>query len=282
MRISLIVDIVRNEEKLLAEEIKKRAIGLEVLNVSQEPLELGRKVMDVEFAIIRTISMFRSLYSSAILEGQGIRTINNSKAINLCNDKILAYIELQKNDIKIPRTIIAFSQDSTLKAYKTIGFPLVDKPPIGSWGRLVSLIRDSIEGKAIIEHRELMNSSQLKVHIVQEYVNKVNRDIRCIVIGEDLLGCYARNSPKDDWRSNIALGGFPSKIEVDEELAKIAIKASKVLGVEFSGVDILEHEEKGYLVNEVNSTPEFKGFMSALNINVAEALVNYIIEKIKK
>jgi glutamate--LysW ligase ArgX len=137
------------------------------------------------------------------------------------------------------------SPESAMKAYEQRGYPLIDKPPIGSWGRLVSLIRDDFEGKTIVEHREMMGNSALKIHIVQEYIRYKNRDIRCIVIGDGLLGCYARNIQPNEWRANVALGGVPSPLDLDEKLISVSTAAAKTVGGEFVSIDILEHPSRG-------------------------------------
>lgn len=277
MKVALVVDVVRPEEKQIAKTLEEHKISYDVINVTQNPLPLNKAFYNYRVAIIRTISMYRALYAAAVLEASGVHTINSSDTIYICGDKILAYSRLLKANIPIPNSIITMSPDTTLKAYEEIGFPLVDKPPIGSWGRMVSLIRDLIEGKTIIEHREMLSNSQLKVHIVQEYVKTNGRDIRCLVLGDRLLGCYARNIPPNDWRANVALGGVPEKIEIDEKLEKLAMSSAKTVNGEFVSIDILEHPIRGYLINELNDIPEFKGFMTATKINVPEELVEYII-----
>jgi glutamate--LysW ligase ArgX len=277
MRVALVVDIIRVEEKLIIKALEDRKVPYDIINVSQDPLPFNRALSRYDVAIIRPVSMYRALYSSAVLEGVGVHTINSPDAISVCGDKILTYSKLYKANIPIPDSIIAMSPESAMKAYEQRGYPLIDKPPIGSWGRLVSLIRDDFEGKTIVEHREMMGNSALKIHIVQEYIQYKNRDIRCIVIGDELLGCYARNIPPKEWRANVALGGVPSPLDLDEKLISVSTAAAKTVGGEFVSIDVLEHPSRGYVINEINDVPEFKGFMSATGINVAEKLVDYVI-----
>ncbi|BCS91683.1 Glutamate--LysW ligase ArgX [Metallosphaera sp. J1] len=279
MKVALIVDIVRQEEKLLVKALNDKQVSYDVLNVAQEPLPFNRALGRYDVAIIRAVSMYRSLYAAAVLEGTGVHTINSTDVISVAGDKILTYSKLFRAGIPVPQSIIAMSPDSVMKAYEQIGFPLIDKPPIGSWGRMVSLIRDIIEGKTIIEHREMMGNSALKVHIVQEYITGKNRDIRCIVMGNELLGCYARNIPSNEWRANVALGGTPTPLEVDDALKETVLKAVKVINGEFVSIDVLEHQSRGYVINELNDVPEFKGFMLATGIDVPNRLVDYIKEK---
>ncbi|TRM82392.1 lysine biosynthesis protein LysX [Sulfolobus sp. A20-N-F6] len=278
MKIALITDIIRQEEKFIIKALNSKSIDYDVINVGQEPLPFNKELRKYDVGIIRPVSMYRALYSSAVLEAVGVHTINSTEAISTCGDKILTYSKLFRNDVPIPDSIIATSSDAVMKAYEQIGFPLIDKPPIGSWGRLVSLIRDVYEGKTIIEHREMLGNSALKVHIVQEYIKYTNRDIRCIVIGEETIGCYARNIPPNEWRANVALGGNPTPINLDDKLKELSVKAAKIVRGEFISIDILEHPTKGYVINELNDVLEFKGFMLATGINVAEKLVDYIIK----
>jgi glutamate--LysW ligase ArgX len=277
-KVALIVDIIRQEEKLLIKALNERNLSYDVINVSQEPLPFNKALARYTVALIRPVSMYKALYSAAVLEGSGVHTINSTSAISICGDKILTYSKLFKAGIPIPDSIIAMSPDATLKAYEQIGFPVIDKPPIGSWGRMVSLIRDITEGKTIIEHREMLNNSALKVHIIQEYIKYKNRDLRCLVLGREVIGCYARVIPQNEWRANVALGGIPTQIEVDESLTKTAIKASEVVNGEFISIDILEHPSKGYVINEINDVPEFKGFMIATGIDVAKRVIDFIYE----
>lgn len=205
MKVALIVDTVRQEEKLIVKALNERGLSYDVINVAQDPLPFNKELSRYTVAIVRPISMYRALYAAALMEAASVHTINSSNVIMTCGDKILAYSKLFKEGIPIPDTEVAMSAEAALKAYESRGFPLVDKPPIGSWGRLVSLVKDEIEGKTIVEHREMLASAVLKVHIVQEYVNYRSRDIRCIVLGDEVLGCYARNVAGGDWRANIAL-----------------------------------------------------------------------------
>jgi len=273
-------DLPRIEEKLILKSLEEAGLKAEPVNVTKEPMPL--QGVEEHVPVVRAVSMFRSTYAAAVLEANGLRPINSAYTIMFSGDKILTYSALASNNIPIPKTVIAMNGDSTMKAYAEMGFPLVDKPPIGSWGRLVSLIRDWHEAKIVIEHRSMMSTPQMKVHIVQEYVEMPqNRDIRCFVIGDRCLGCIYRIPGEGEWRSNVALGGKVEKLKDDGEACELALRAAKALKGEVISVDIFEGKE-GYVVNEVNGVPEFKGFMKATGINVGKEIVNYIVERESK
>ena len=77
-------------------------------------------------------------------------------------------------------------------------------------------------------------------------------------------------------------GGRSEKAEITSELAEIVLKAAEAVGGEFVGVDVLESPKEGYLVNEVNPTPEFRGSMEATGVNIPEKVIRYLTSLIKR
>ena len=271
--VELIFDVPRLEEKLILEELKRAGLNLQLTNVKYHPLSWGDK--PAEISLIRTISMQRAAYSASIRESAGARAINSLEAILIAGDKILTLSRLWKAGISFPKTVVALNGEAAEKAGELMEFPIIDKPPIGSWGRLVALVKDLQSFKSIIEHRELYQSQALRTHLIQRYVNGGCRDLRILVLGEEVLGAVQRIATNGDWRSNVARGGLVKEAKVDEELRELALKVSSVIGGEFLAVDFFE-EDGRYLVNEVNGVPEFKGFMEATRKNVPRKLVEYL------
>ena len=176
---------------------------------------------------------------------------------------------------------MALDEGAAEKAGEAMGFPLVDKPPIGSWGRLVTLVQDMRMLRSVIEHRQFYQSQALRTHILQRYVRAGNSDLRILVLGGEVLGAIHRIAMNGDWRSNVARGGAVKKAELNPELEELALKASSAIGGEFIGIDVFE-EDGEYLVNEVNGVPEFKGFMEATRIDVPKILAEYVKRLLKK
>jgi len=273
-------DMPRIEEKRILKALDDAGIKVIPVNVTREPLAL--EGIEEHIPLIRAVSMFKSLYTAAALEANKLKPINSSYTIMYSGDKVLTYSVLAASNIPIPKTLISINGESTLKAYLQIGFPVVDKPPIGSWGRLVSLIRDIHEANLVIEHRNMMSSPQMKTHIVQEYVNMPeNRDIRCFVIGDQCLGCIYRIPQKGEWRSNVALGAQVKSLENPSEACELALKAAKALKGEIVSIDLFEKND-GLVVNEVNGVPEFKGFMKATGIDIAKKIAEYVKSIVKR
>ena len=277
--IELIFDVPRLEEKLIIQELKNLGLELKLTNVKYEPLSWSDQAADL--ALVRTISMQRAAYSASMREALGVRTINSSQAILIAGDKIFTLSALKKAGIPFPESIVAFNSEAAEKAGELLGYPIVDKPPIGSWGRLVTLVKDPQSLRSIIEHRELYQSQLIKTHLIQKYISSGNRDLRVLVLGGEVLGGIRRVAAEADWRSNVARGGKAEPIKIDSELEELSLKAAKVIGGEFIAIDIFEDDGR-YLVNEVNGVPEYKGFMMVTGVNVPRQLAEYVKNLIKK
>jgi len=281
MQVELLYDMPRIEEKLIIESFRERGLEVLLTNVNVKPLQIGEELSEV--AIVRVVSMQKALYSAVARDAAGSHTINSPLTLILCGDKILTLGRLASKGLRVPRSMIAFSPESAEVVYRMLPKPFVDKPPIGGWGRLVTLVKDAATWRSILEHRQMMQSQQLRTHIAQEYVESGGRDIRAIVIGGEFIGAVARRSVGDEWRSNIALGGRAEPIKADGELVEMSVRAAEAVGGEFVSTDILQDLKSGLLyLNEINGVPEFKGFMEATGINVADVVARYVLSVVKR
>jgi len=280
LKIEMLYDYPRLEEKLIIDKLKANNCEVILTNINNKPLQLGERIADV--SLVRSVSMYKSLYAAALRESGGGIAVNSSYTILICGDKILTLSKIKNAGLNVPRSIVAMDTESAQAAYRALKKPFVDKPPIGSWGRLVSLVTDTVSWRSLLEHRQMLPSQQLKIHIMQDYIETNNRDIRAIVIGGEVLGAMYRISIGDEWRANIALGGKPVQRKLDPVLEEISIKAAESVKGDFISVDILEDSSGMLYVNEVNGVPEFKGFMEATGIDVASELVKFLIGVSKK
>ncbi len=276
--VEVLYDVPRIEEKLIIRALMNLGIKPKLTTVKDTPLIFKDNAPSV--CVVRPMSMYRAAYSAAVRESSGSFTINSSEAIIACGDKVLTLSKLAAAGLRIPKSIVALTIHSAEEAYKLIGLPLVDKPPIGGWGRLVSLISDETAYRSLLEHREMMTSQQLKTHIIQEYIKTPGRDIRAIILDNQLLGAIYRYKQENEWRSNVALGAKAVGFRPDEELTEFCIKAANAIKGVFVSVDVLESD--GYFLNEVNGVPEFKAFIGAAKRNVAVDLAEYIVKVLKR
>jgi len=274
MKIGILCSKIRIEEKLLFKEFEK--LGLKIIQLDPRELTLSGNTDDfkgVELLLNREIGQTRAELILEYAENLGIKTINSSASTILCNNKALATQVLERNNLPVPATILAFSEEEALKAAKKIGFPIVIKPVWGSWGRLISKA-DTYEAlEAILEHKIALGSPQHSIFYLQKFIFKPGRDIRVFVVGGKAIAAMYRVS--DHWLTNTAKGAVPQNMELTKEVSNIAEKTAKVLGVEIAGVDLVE-TENGYLIFEVNATPEFHGLKQVASVNIPKKIVEYI------
>ena len=268
-----------NLYKLLSDAFKKRDVSLEIKKAEDISLEVNKPIINKpDFAIFWD----KDIYLAKRLEQNGVRLFNTSKAVELCDNKILMYQELAKNNIRIPRTFIAPKTFEVLgyvdlsfldKVSNEIGWPIVIKEAYGSFGEQVYLA-DNKEAAT-----EIIKRIGYKDFLMQEFVSSSKgRDIRINVVGDQVVASMLREN-KDDFRSNISSGGNGTKYEPDEEYKKLAVIASKALGLSFAGVDVMFGKD-GPIICEVNSNPQFASTLKATGINLADFLTDYILRQL--
>lgn len=273
LTVEIAYDVPRVEEKLLAKAASMQNFTVKLTNVRQTPLTLERIAADV--TLVRCVSMYAAIHTAAMRESVGVKAINNTKTILYAGDKVLTVSCLHASGIAVPRIAVGLDAEAAEKALEKVGLPAVDKPPIGSWGRLVAFVKDYEDFKLVREHREMIPTSYMKTHLIQEYIDLPNRDIRTLVIGDEVVGAMYRYRPSDDWRTNVALGGQPVSAYLNEELKEISLKAAEAIGGGVVSVDVFETETGSYLVNEVNGVPEFKGLMQAIGVDIPGKIIEY-------
>jgi [lysine-biosynthesis-protein LysW]--L-2-aminoadipate ligase len=285
MELSILYDRLRWEEKALADEAKKIGVKVGLVDAKAHPLTLvgGDSVANSTFGDVvleRCMSHIRGLYYTAVLEREKV-VINSYNVLSLTTNKLLTTLALDKAGVPTPKTAVAFSLESALELADRMGYPLVIKPIIGSWGKMVACIRDRREAEALFETREMIHEPLQQIYYLQEYVQRPPRDIRAIVVGDEIIATIYRYQPEDDWRTNVARGGAAVLAKLEPEQEDIIIKAAKAVGEGVLGVDAME-SERGLLVHEINGCVEFKGAASVSTVNIPRKIVEYAIGKVKR
>lgn len=275
MRIGFLHSLIRKEEKLLLDEFRKRkGVELEMLDDRKLVFDL-RSRPDIDVALERSINHSRAMHGMRLLESVGIRCINNSEVARICGDKILTSLALEEAEIPQPDLRIAFTEDSALDAIEQLGYPVVLKPAVGSWGRLLSKVNDREAAESILEHKAILGSYHHSIFYIQKYVEKQGRDIRSFVVGDQCIAAIYRTSKH--WITNTALGGVATGCPVSNELAEISIRAANAVGGGIVAVDLFE-ARGGLLVNEVNYTMEFRNSITTTGVNIPAKIVDYVVE----
>jgi [lysine-biosynthesis-protein LysW]---L-2-aminoadipate ligase len=286
MRIGVIITHVRPEEKLLISAFQARGvepdiiadstINIDITASSDQLAPSGVPWRDYDVIVERSVSTSRGLYTLAILESWGIHAINNYRTASTCADKLLTTLALTHAGVPQPTVRAAFDPDSTIQAIADVGYPAVLKPVTGSWGRLLAKVNDQESAEAIIEHRQTLGDYNHHIYYVQEYIAKPGRDIRAFVVGNRTICAIYRDSPH--WITNTARGGKASNCPVTPELDEICQRAAQAIGGGVVAIDVLEDPDRGFLVNEVNHTMEFRNSSAPTGVDIAAEVVNYALQ----
>jgi len=282
MRIGLLYDVARWEEKSLAEAARKLGHELQLLQVTKHPLWLtrGNGLRGLDFALQRCVSFYRALASTAVLEEQGIPVVNSYRVIMDTEDKLYTTLKLAKAGLPVPHTAIAFSREACLEAAGELGYPLVVKPIYGSWGRMIARALDEDSLLEILDFRENMQSPHFKVHYLQEYVEKPGRDIRAYYVwGEVPIAVY-RVSRR--WKTNTALGGEAVGAELSEELRELVRRAGEAIGGGVLGVDLVERPDGAPLLLEINGIPQFKNVVRVTRYDLSSKIIEATAAQFKR
>ena len=193
-----------------------------------------------------------------------------------CGNKIFTSSLLVKHGVPTPKTLVAFTPESALRAIESLGYPVVLKPAIGSWGRLLSVVSDRYAAEAILEHKDTLGSYQHSIFYIQEFIEKPGRDIRSFVIGNETIAAIYRYS--DHWITNTALGGRAEGCPITDEIDLLSRQAAKAVGGGVVAVDLME-TAAGLTVTEVNYTMEFRNSIDTTGVNIPGRMIDYVLQQ---
>lgn len=278
LKIGVLYSRVRVEEKWIFAAMEKRGIDYERLDdrAISFDLENPEPWRAFDAVLERSISYTSGLYALRLLNSFGIPTVNTAAVAEVCGDKLTTSAMLAKAGVPQPRNVVAFTPEAALEAIEVFGYPVVLKPVVGSWGRLLAKINDRDAAEAVLEHKATLGSVQHSVFYIQEFIKKPGRDIRAIVIGDRVLTAMYRKS--EHWITNTARGGEGELCPITPEIEEMCLKATAAVGGGVLAVDLIEHTERGYLVNEINHTMEFHTMQPVSGIDIAGEIVEYTVK----
>ena len=274
MKIGFLHSLIRKEEKLLIEAFKQRGVELVMLDDRKLIFDL-ESTLEVDVVLERCINHSRAMHGLRLLESSGIRCINTSEVSRVCGDKILSSLALKEAGVPQPPLRVAFTEKSALVAIEELGYPVVLKPAVGSWGRLLSKVNDREAAESLLEHKAILGSYHHSIFYIQKYVEKQGRDIRSFVVGDECIAAIYRTSPH--WITNTARGAVASGCPVTDEIRTVSLAAANAVGGGVLAVDLFETAD-GVLVNEVNYTMEFRNSIETTGVNIPAHMVDYVLE----
>ena len=277
MRVGLLHSLIRKEEKLLLEAFRQQGVTPIMLDDRKLTFDL-ESVPDIDIVVERCINHSRAMHGLRLFESLGIRCINSSDVARICGDKILTSVALKEAGLAQPPIRVAFTEDSALIAIEELGYPVVLKPAVGSWGRLLAKVNDRESAEAILEHKTVLGSYHHSIFYIQKYIEKQGRDIRSFVVGNECIAAIYRSS--SHWITNTARGAVATGCPVTDEIASLSVAAAHAVGGGVLAIDLFESTE-GLLVNEVNYTMEFKNSIDTTGVNIPGRVVTYVLEQLK-
>jgi [lysine-biosynthesis-protein LysW]--L-2-aminoadipate ligase len=265
------------EEKLIFQACRQRDVAFERIDPRHMILDPDAEALTgYGSVLVRCVSHSRAYYVTHWLERMGVRAVSPHQAVTTCGDKMLTSLALEAAGLPTPRTIMAFTPEAALEAIEAMGYPVVLKPLTGSWGRLLARANDRHAAEAILEHKKTLGGYVHGTFYIQAYVDKPGRDIRTLVVGDEVAYAIYRRS--EHWITNTALGGEAQACPLTPEIVDLSLGAARAVGGGILAVDLLETADGRLLVNEVNHTPEFHGAAQAVKVDIADLIVKYVRE----
>ncbi len=243
---------------------------------------LGRdEVTDFDLCFLRsfgpgsTEQATRRISLMEHMEVSGIRVVNSTYPFRRSRDKYATQYTLHAAGVPIPKT---FTTESLARAYEHTQdmVPIIYKPILSSMGKGSMKFDDA----DLAYNAYKMLDRLYHPIIIQKYIKTPSRDIRVFIIGDQCVGAVYKYIPVGHWKSNVAQGGKMVEEDMSSEIIDLAFKANRAMGLDYSGVDILESED-GPVVLEVNAAPGWQGLKEATGRDIADLVVRFGVEAVE-
>lgn len=280
-------DLKEYRNRALVEKLEQAGVAVRALAPASLTFHWTRRqmvLMDRRGTTVEPRLVVNGLFRN---EGEGIEVVQaleymNYPVVNKAGGwlaakmKPLTTIRLAQAGIPHPPTLFTLRNRSGLHRYarQQLGLPVVLKPWQGALGIGVARYRTA---KGL---RKRLQNYKRPVYL-QRYVRHPGRDIRVLVIGDQVPAAAYRIAPKGSWKTNVYLGGTPAKCEVTPALAHLALGAARAIGLDIAGVDIIESQDR-LLVIEVNAWPNYYPSDPGLRVDVARLLTAYLVRRLQK
>lgn len=230
-------------------------------------------------AVIPRFGITSTQMGCAVLQhfsSQSIPCLNNDGAFLLARDKWKSLQYLVKAGIPVPTTLLSGNEFSVNQSVQSLSAPLILKTLNGSQGVGVMLAEQAKSAVSILDALKVANIPVL----LQDFIEEAQHtDIRCFVIGDQVVAAMKRSGQNGEFRANFHRGGTAEIYPLTEEMRQIAIQATQALGLDVAGVDLILSQQ-GPLVLEVNASPGLELIEKVSGVNIAEKMIDYLLAKI--
>jgi ribosomal protein S6--L-glutamate ligase len=278
--------------KRLVDEAEERGHDVRVINHTKCSVKLGKgrpqiifegeNIIDKVDVIIPRIGGSVSGHGAAIVkefEMNGVFSSARSLGILRAQNKVRTLQIMNRKNIPIPQTLFSINPRNIDEQIELLGGPpVIIKLQEGTQGIGVILAESKKSAKSIMDTFYNMNASFL----LQEFIEESNgQDIRAIVVGNKVVAAMKRIGQVGEFRSNIHRGGSGEIAELSKKEIKIAIQATRHLGLPVAGVDMIL-SNRGPLLIEVNASPGLQGVEAYTKVNIAEHIIKFLENNVRK
>jgi [lysine-biosynthesis-protein LysW]--L-2-aminoadipate ligase len=279
MEIAILHDRIRAEEKMLVDEFDRRGVAYQLVDNRKIGFQLDRPETWRRFSAVydRSVSFSRSLASLQILTAWEIPVVNTVRVTETCGNKLATNLAFLRNGVPTPQVRVAYSSETAIAAMEQMGYPVVVKPAIGSWGRLLCKINDRDAAEAILEHKTTLGDYSHSIFYIQQYIEKAGgRDVRSFVVDGETICAIARHS--QHWITNTARGATTENFPVTETVDRLSRAAAQAVGGGVLAIDLFEDQSGEWAVNEVNHSMEFRNSIRPTGVNIPAKMVDYVLK----
>jgi len=230
----------------------------------------------------------QTIYQMYLYEAldKSIPMINNFQSFELTEDKFKTSYLLSQNGIATSEFYLCHrdEKDKIRDIYNKWG-KMVFKP-VDGWGGVGMVLIDSADKFDLI--LPFLNQADFRFFYVEKFIDYDGSDYRVDVVDGEIISCYGRKAREGDWRTNITSGGSVILRELNDDVEKIALAATKTTGLEIAGIDIIyDRAREEYIVLEVNgipafATPEQEKLGLSFNDKKIDKIVDLIEKKVNK
>ena len=259
------------------QEFEARGVDFTLIDVRDLVfrLEDGDRWRQYDVVLERCVSHSQALASLQMLDSWGVACVNTIQVAQVCGDKLATSLALERAGVPSPLVRVAYTPEAALAAMEELGYPVVLKPAVGSWGRLLAKVNDRDAAEALLEHKTTLGSYQHAIFYIQEYIDKPGRDLRTFVVGDETICGITRSSAH--WITNTARGGQSGNCPITPEIDRLSRAAAAAVGGGVVAIDLLETPTGELLVNEVNYTMEFRNSIAPTGVNIPGHIVDYVL-----
>ena len=209
------------------------------------------------------------------LEDRGVTVMNSPRAIERCVDKFYTSALLREAGLETPETIVCERVDDAMNAVRDMGDVII-KPLFGSMGHGMVRVNDPETAFRVIRALDMTRA----VFYIQRVIEHDGCDIRAFVVGDQVVAAMERRARDGGWRTNISLGGEARAIDLPLAIAQLALRATRAVGADYAGVDLLPARDGTVYVLEVNGIPGWSGVQTTTSTDLASTIVDHLAAKV--